>query len=136
MLSGVECQRFFAVRLRTVRRVAFFAGAAFFARFLVARFLVAFFVARFFAAFLAGRFLAAFLTVFLAALRVVFFAVDLRLAGAFRFAGAFFAAFRFAGAFLAVFLALAFFAGGTGTTFLESSRVRGTFELRITRYAG
>jgi hypothetical protein len=28
-----------------------------------------------------------------------------------------------AGAFLAAFLALAFFAGGTGTTFLESSRV-------------
>jgi hypothetical protein len=49
---------------------------------------------------------------------------------------AFFAAFRFAGAFLAVFLALAFFAGGTGTTFLESSRVRGKFELRITRHAG
>jgi hypothetical protein len=39
---------------------------------------------------------------------------------------AFFAVFRLAGALRAVFLALAFLAGGTGTTFLESSRVRGS----------
>ena len=68
--------------------------------------------------------------VFFVALRrfVVFFAA-LRLV-ALRFAGAFFAAFlRLAGAFLAAFLFVAFFAGGTVTTFHESSH-SGKFELR------
>jgi hypothetical protein len=121
------------VRLRAVRRVAFFAGLAFLARFFVAlraffavRRLAAFFVA--FLAFLAVDFFAVrrFLAAFFAVLRVDFFAADLRAVAFFRVPAAFFlVAFRFAGAFRA-FLALAFFAGGTGTTFLESSRVGGS----------
>ena len=73
---------------------------------------------------------AAFLAVFLVALR---FAGALRFATlrvALRLAGAFFAALRFAGAFFAAFLAVAFFAGGTVTTFLESSHSR---EVRTSR---
>jgi hypothetical protein len=52
------------------------------------------------------------------------FAVDLRLAGAFLLA-----ALRLAGAFLAAFLFVAFFAGGTVTTFLRELSL-GKFELR------
>ena len=134
----------FVVRFRTVRRVHLAAGAAFFValrrrRFLAGAFVaLAFFVAlrrffagaRFFAAlrFLAGAFFAArflvarFLVAFFA---VVFrFAVDFRLAGAFRFA-----VLRLAGAFLAARLFVAFFA------FSESSH-SGKFELRVTRYVG
>ena len=48
---------------------------------------------------------------------------------AFRFAGAFFAALRLAGAFLAALFFVAFLAGGTVTTFPESSH-SGKFELR------
>ena len=123
---------FFAVRLRVVRRFLA-AGAAFFAalrrRFLAGAFLAAFFVAlrrflagaAFFAA-LRRRFLAgAFLAAFFVALRflVAFFAVVFRFAVDFRFAGAFrFAALRLPGAFLAARLFVAFFAGGTVTTFL------------------
>ena len=137
------------VRLRAVRRVAvlavdFFAAlrrrrlaGAFFAvvffvalrrRFLAGAFFLAtlrrFFAGAFFAAFrLVVRFLVAFFAVFR-------FAVDLRFAGAFLLA-----ALRLAGAFfLAAFLFVAFFAGGTVTTFRKSSH-SGKFELRITRNA-
>jgi hypothetical protein len=121
------------VRFRTVRRVRLAAGAAFFValrrrRFFAGAFLALdFFVAlrrffagaRFFAAlrFLAGAFFAA--RFFVARFLVAFLAVVFRFAVDFRFAGAFrFAALRFAGAFLAARRFVAFFAGGTVTTFL------------------
>lgn len=126
------------VRFRTVRRVRLAAGVAFFAalrrrRFFAGAFLALdFFVAlrrffageRFFAAlrFLAGAFFAARFFVarfFVARFLVAFLAVVFRFAVDFRFAGAFrFAALRFAGAFLAARRFVAFFAGGTVTTFL------------------
>ena len=128
----------FAVRLRTVRRVARFAGAAFFfvalRRRLAGAFFAAFFVAlrrRFFAgaAFFAAlrRFFAG---AFFAALRfVAFFAVDFRFAVVFRFAGALRVALRFlAGARFAARFLVAFFAGGTVTTFLRRALTRGSFE--------
>ena len=132
------------MRLRVVRRVARFAVAffvafrrrflagAFFAalrRFLAGAFFAAFFVAL--RRFLAGAF--RFAAFFVVRFFVAFFAT-LRLV-ALRFAGAFFAAFlRLAGAFLAALLFVAFLAGGTVTTFHESSH-SGKFELRFTRPA-
>jgi hypothetical protein len=121
------------VRFRTVRRVRLAAGVAFFAalrrrRFVAGAFLALdFFVAlrrffagaRFFAAlrFLAGAFFAA--RFFVARFLVAFLAVVFRFAVDFRFAGAFrFAALRLPGAFLAARRFVAFFAGGTVTTFL------------------
>ena len=103
------------VRLRAVRRVAVFA-VDFFAA-LRRRFLAGAFLAVDFFAALRRRLAGA----FFAALRFV----------ALRLAGAFFAALRLAGArFLAAFLFVAFFAGGTVTTFRKSSH-SGKFELRI-----
>jgi hypothetical protein len=127
------------VRLRVVRRVAFlavvflaalrrrFLAGAFFAVVLrfaaLRRFLAgAFFAVVFFFAAL-RRFLAGAALRFVARFLVAFFAVDFRFVAlrfvALRLAGAFFAALRrLAGAFLAAFLFVAFFAGGTVTTFL------------------
>jgi hypothetical protein len=135
------------VRLRAVRRVARFAGAAFFAalrrRFLAGAFFAV--VLRFAALrrFLAGAFFFAALRRFLAGAAfflvarflVAFFAVDFRLVAlrfvALRLAGAFFAALRrLAGAFLAAFLFVAFFAGARSPPFSESSH-SGKFELRV-----
>ena len=90
-----------------------------------------FFAALRLAAFFAGALrLAAFLAAlrFVVALRLAAFFAALRFAEpsrvALRFAGAFFAALRLAGAFLAALFFVAFLAGGTVTTFLESSHSR------------
>ena len=128
---------FFVVRLRVVRRTARFAGAFFAAlrRFLGRSLLLGrlalgrslALLGRLALDGLLGRLALA--GVFLAALRLagaLLFAV--RFFAAFRFAGAFFAALRLAGAFLAALLFVAFLAGGTVTTFPESSH-SGKFEL-------
>jgi hypothetical protein len=141
------------VRLRAVRRVARFAEGAFFVALRRRRFLAGaldeaffvdlrrFFAGDFFAAFFVDlrRFLVAPVArffvarFFVARFFVAFFAVDFRLV-VFRFAGDFLAALRFAGAFLAR-LFVAFFAGGTVTTFLRELSL-GEVRTSFTRCVG